>query len=255
MSSLELLHCYEVHPPFVYERVGDAPVALVIENHHTYDSARRVLSGSDRGIGFVVYGAGRAFEASVTYLADLGVSVERVAYFGDLDSAGLSIPVGASATWEQAGGSAIEPAGPLYRALLETGTRQASVPSSLTARLGNWWRGCRPTSKKQPGPPWRRACGCPKKPSGSRSSGPCPTGWTDSQEVLAGSVGFVVHYDQMSPAEQAVVRRRWDAGMDRRLAALDLAANSRPLGSRSPTGREGSSKYTAGSSGSLCVMT
>ena len=125
--SLELLHCYEVHPPFVYERVGDAPVALVIENHHTYDSARRVLSGADRGIGFVVYGAGRAFEASVTYLADLGATVERVAYFGDLDSAGLSIPVGASATWEQAGGSAIEPAGPLYRALLTTRVRRAGT--------------------------------------------------------------------------------------------------------------------------------
>jgi hypothetical protein len=34
----------------------------------------------------------------------------------------------------------------------------------------------------------------------------------------------MVHYDQMSPAEQAVVRARWDVGMDRRLAALDLAA-------------------------------
>jgi hypothetical protein len=48
--------------------------------------------------------------------------------------------------------------------------------------------------------------------------------------VLAGSVGFVVHYDQMSPAEQAVVRARWDAGMDRRLAALDLAAEFEAAG-------------------------
>jgi hypothetical protein len=40
----------------------------------------------------------------------------------------------------------------------------------------------------------------------------------------------MVHYDQMSPAEQAVVRARWDVGMDRRLAALDLAAEFEAAG-------------------------
>ena len=29
--------------PFVYEKVSEAPVVLVIENHHTYESARRAL--------------------------------------------------------------------------------------------------------------------------------------------------------------------------------------------------------------------
>jgi Wadjet anti plasmid transformation system JetA-like protein len=116
--TLDLLRCYVVHPPFVYQRVSDEPTALVIENHHTYDSARRVLERAPRGIGVVAYGAGRAFCASVTYLADLQPRIERAYYFGDLDAAGLSIAAGADMAGRAAGTPPVLPATGLYRALL-----------------------------------------------------------------------------------------------------------------------------------------
>lgn len=68
--TLQQLRCEEIHPPFVFKRVGPAPDVLVVENHHTYVSLCRVLPrGSE--VGIVVYGAGAHFKGSVTYLADL----------------------------------------------------------------------------------------------------------------------------------------------------------------------------------------
>ena len=122
--SLELLHCHVVHPPFVYERLSAAPDALVIENHHTYESARRALAESGRGIGVVAYGAGRAFCASVSYLVDLDPEVTSAYYFGDLDAPGLSIALGAAAVAQRTGGPHLEPAVGLYRALLASGRRR-----------------------------------------------------------------------------------------------------------------------------------
>ena len=145
--SYGLLRCYEVHPPFVYERVSDAPVALVIENHHTYDSARRGLGRADRGIGVVGYGAGRAFCASVSYLSDLKPAVKEAFYFGDLDEAGLSIAAGASVASQRAAGPVLEPAVGLYRALLGSGHRRPSRPldearaGEVAAWLGDELRG------------------------------------------------------------------------------------------------------------------
>jgi hypothetical protein len=138
--SLELLHCHVVHPPFVYERISDAPVVLVTENHHTYESARRALGESDRGIGVVAYGAGQAFSASVSYLADLDPTPKTAYYFGDLDVAGLSIARGASEAYERAGGALLEPAVGLYRALLTSGYRRTgpTVAESQAVELVSW---------------------------------------------------------------------------------------------------------------------
>lgn len=138
--SLDLLACYEVHPPFVYQRVSDEPTALVIENHHTYDSVRRLLERDPRGIGVVAYGAGRAFCASVTYLADLDPAVKQAFYFGDLDAAGLSIAQGAAEVSERAGGPQLEPATGLYRAALATGRRRtgAGITEARAWELVAW---------------------------------------------------------------------------------------------------------------------
>jgi hypothetical protein len=125
--SLELLECYEVHPPFVFERVSDAPVLLVIENHHTYDSARRLLAVDPRGIGVVAYGAGRAICSSVAYAADLDPGVTRIYYFGDLDEAGLAIAASTSLIAVPAGLPALEPAVGLYRALLASPYRRVGA--------------------------------------------------------------------------------------------------------------------------------
>jgi hypothetical protein len=125
--SLELLHSYIVHPPFVHQRVSDASMTLVIENHHTYDSARRALAHHDHGIGVIAYGAGGAIRASITYLADLGPSARQAFYFGDLDAAGLTIASAASETSLRAGGPPLKPAAGLYRALLSSDRRRSTV--------------------------------------------------------------------------------------------------------------------------------
>jgi hypothetical protein len=134
--TVALLRCYVVHPPFVYQRISDDPTALVLENHHTYDSARRVLERSPRGIGVVAYGAGRAFCASVTYLADLVPAVQRGYYFGDLDAAGLSIAAGAEAAGRAADTPPVLPATNLYRALLASPYRRPGTAIELATAQG-----------------------------------------------------------------------------------------------------------------------
>jgi len=118
--TLQQLRCEEIHPPFVFERIGAAPDVLVVENHHTYVSLGRVLP-REGDVGIVIYGAGAHFKGSVTYLADLPTLPRRVFYFGDLDIDGLDIPVRASAAASASGLPAIEPATVLYRLLLEHG--------------------------------------------------------------------------------------------------------------------------------------
>lgn len=134
--SDELLRCFEVHPPFVYLRVSDVPTALVLENHHTYDSACRLLKTDPRDVGAVVYGAGRAFCASVTYLADLDPAVKQAYYFGDLDSAGLSIPASAHLVGQSVGVAPVVPAVGLYRALLASPHRRPANAVSAGAVAG-----------------------------------------------------------------------------------------------------------------------
>ena len=136
--SLELLRTRTVHPPFVCHRISAAPVLLVIENHHTYDSFVRLL-GSDSGVGVVAFGAGAAFVGSVTYASELRPPVGEIRYFGDLDARGLRIPVDA----DRVRGTdlpRIRPAERLYRRLLELGVRAAAppVPPDIAARLGSW---------------------------------------------------------------------------------------------------------------------
>jgi hypothetical protein len=138
--SYELLRCFEVHPPFVFARVSDAPSALVLENHHTYDSALRELRWKDRGIGVVVYGAGRAFCNSVTYLADLDPAVETAYYFGDLDGPGLTIASATHMAGLRAGTAPVVPAESLYRALLDEDRRRPAQPidAPAAAELVAW---------------------------------------------------------------------------------------------------------------------
>lgn len=95
-----------------------------------------MLKTDPRDIGVVVYGAGRAFCASVTYLADLDPDVKQAYYFGDLDTAGLSIPAGAHVVGEAAGTAPVIPAFGLYRALLASPHRRPATPVSSAAASG-----------------------------------------------------------------------------------------------------------------------
>lgn len=96
--SLELLRCYEVAPPLVWE-VGPADLEasdraiLVLENLHSYESFCRWNARSG-AYAAVAYGHGSEFLATVRDLPRVcsAVGSALVEYFGDLDSAGLRIP-------------------------------------------------------------------------------------------------------------------------------------------------------------------
>jgi len=136
--SLELLRARTVHPPFVFHRVSRAPVLLVIENHHTYDSFSRLL-GPESGVGILAYGAGTAFVGSVTSAGDLPQPIEEIRYFGDLDAKGLLIPLDAERA-RGAGLRRIQPAGRLYDRLLQIGVAASTQPISAgtAGRLAAW---------------------------------------------------------------------------------------------------------------------
>jgi len=133
--TLDLLAAYVVHPPFVWRPIPSAGTdLLVIENHNTFDSAWRALAhhvgaGEACPFRFIAYGAGNAFEASVAYVADLDPVPNRVKYFGDLDTEGVTIPQRASARSVAAGLPVVEPHLGLYRLLLAHG-----VPKLTPAR-------------------------------------------------------------------------------------------------------------------------
>jgi hypothetical protein len=136
--SLDLLRARTVHPPFVIHPVSAAPLLLVIENHHTYDSFSRLL-GPSSGVGILAYGAGSAFVGSVTYAADLPLRVEEIRYFGDLDAKGLRIPADA----DRVRGPDlphVRPAAWLYERLLQVGVAVAAPPvrAEMVGQLVAW---------------------------------------------------------------------------------------------------------------------
>lgn len=129
--TLDMLAAYVVHPPFVWRPIPAATGTelIVIENHNTFDSIFRALThhvdtGTSCPFGYVAYGAGNAFEASVSYVADLHPIPARIRYFGDLDGEGVTIPVRSSARAFSAGLPAVEPHLGLYRLLLSSGRPQ-----------------------------------------------------------------------------------------------------------------------------------
>ena len=122
--SLEMLRCFSVAPPLVWERCSDprddASSILIIENHHTYWSFCHWNSSSGWYVA-VVYGAGEALERSVAYISDIleATGAPAIEYFGDLDSGGVRIPYRASAKAVEMQLPPILPATKWYELLLE----------------------------------------------------------------------------------------------------------------------------------------
>ncbi|MHB0869393.1 MAG: Wadjet anti-phage system protein JetD domain-containing protein [Chloroflexota bacterium] len=135
--SLEKLRCRKVSPPFVYKEVGPSGVLLVIENHHTYDTFARVLTADDR-IGFVAYGQGGQFQASVSFALELPRPVTDILYYGDVDLKGLAIAVGAAEAAAGLGLPPLRPAEGPYRELLRLSIRGETQPADLPERLAAW---------------------------------------------------------------------------------------------------------------------
>lgn len=93
--SLELLRCYEVAPPLVYEVAepgSEARKILVLENLHSYESFR-VWNRTRGQYCAIAYGHGDEFRATYRDLMRLSreLGVSDIAYFGDIDVKGLAI--------------------------------------------------------------------------------------------------------------------------------------------------------------------
>lgn len=114
--SLDLLRCRWAPPPLAFERVGPGPIALVVENASAWHSCRATLLASGP-IGVIAYGAGRAFEASAAALAKID-GINAIRYAGDLDAAGLAIPIACDSAQEIHGIPPVLPAVGLWRLLL-----------------------------------------------------------------------------------------------------------------------------------------
>ncbi len=94
--SLELLRCYDVAPPLVWEPAPvdrSGGVVLVLENLDAYDSFCR-WNADTAAYAVVAYGHGSEFLATVRDLPRVceWAGTTRVEYFGDLDLRGLQIP-------------------------------------------------------------------------------------------------------------------------------------------------------------------
>lgn len=138
--SLQLLRTFRAHPPLSARRTGEGPVLLVVENADTFDTLTRVLTAIPGDIGWVAWGAGAGFEASILSTADL-TAVRSIAYFGDLDADGLRIPASAAQTASQENLPPVRPATGLYRLLLAVGTPQAGqtpLPQEKAVELAGW---------------------------------------------------------------------------------------------------------------------
>ena len=142
--SLETLRARAFAPPFAYRRIGQGPVALVLENVATYYSTLSTVS-ADSPVGLVVFGAGASFAASVCYLAELAEEgpaalIRQIRYFGDLDRRGLEIAIASDAAARQAGLPAVRPAVSLWSKLLQVGRRAVHPPvdPDTADRLTAW---------------------------------------------------------------------------------------------------------------------
>ncbi|MFF0295175.1 Wadjet anti-phage system protein JetD domain-containing protein [Kitasatospora sp. NPDC004614] len=154
---MPLVNAFQVDPPLLtrafdtvpldeegggYHRTGPGRGLLVVENATTYWSISHMLKHIDHGLGYVAWGIGNTFTASIGSLGpDDGVS--HVVYFGDLDTTGLRIPLTAlrrKLPWLED----IRPAVGLYDMLLRHGRpgrampKEARIKPAEAIRLAAW---------------------------------------------------------------------------------------------------------------------
>ncbi|MBF6361120.1 hypothetical protein IU447_13455 [Nocardia farcinica] len=116
--TLATLHAERIPPPLAYEQIGTGGTVLVIENSDTFETIGSLLTTDAGHVGYLAFGGGFAFEASVARIAKLK-GVTDIAYYGDLDNDGLTIPQRANVSALAAGLPPIRPAEGLYRLLLQ----------------------------------------------------------------------------------------------------------------------------------------
>jgi len=131
--SLELLRCFPVTPPLVWESAAADGVprpVIVLENHSTYHSFCR-WNQESRIFAAIVYGSGDALKTSALGLTEVVRSLSwdgRFFYFGDIDPEGFLIPLAASAVLSTVELSGLSVHYGCYLRLLER-ANQVSLPS------------------------------------------------------------------------------------------------------------------------------
>ncbi|MDN3356835.1 Wadjet anti-phage system protein JetD domain-containing protein [Actinomadura sp. DC4] len=120
--TLATMFAERIPPPLAYERVGDGGIVLVIENSDTFKTISSLLTGNCGQVGYVAFGAGHAFEASAAHIRKLA-GVTDIAYYGDIDDDGLTIPQRANVSAAALGLPPVRPAANLYRLLIQEDVR------------------------------------------------------------------------------------------------------------------------------------
>lgn len=141
------LRAFLTPPPLHIFKIGTAPWGLIIENSATLASARAVMSELQRTdpttVGWLGYGAGKLVVRSILSLVEmaeeLGPSLDRLYYFGDLDAEGVRMPQQASERALGAGLPAATPAVELYEALLACPPRAGDQVAPEQAREVALW--------------------------------------------------------------------------------------------------------------------
>ncbi len=137
--SLDLLRCYTVLPPLVFQALPTEQTArpiLVLENYSTYHSFTR-WNQQTKTFEATVYGHGETFDTAAVGVVEITRSMNwdgRVFYFGDVDMKGVLIAVAASETLRAAHGATIEPHLGCYRRLLRRAT-EVQLPASVSVSL------------------------------------------------------------------------------------------------------------------------
>lgn len=145
--TLELLRCFQVSPPLVWEAGPNhepRPV-IIIENHCTYHSFTRWNTECGAWAA-VCYGSGDCFESSAPSLVGVIQKVQwdgSLHYFGDLDPKGLVIPLRACKALLGINLPELQPAIAAYELLIER-AGIVSLPRSGILTLpeeGSKWLG------------------------------------------------------------------------------------------------------------------
>ncbi|MYT32053.1 hypothetical protein GTY73_25300 [Streptomyces sp. SID8354] len=146
------LRTFTTHPPLLtetflteigdgyYQRVGAGDILLVVENSATWWSLVHSLP-DDHRLGYVAWGLGGTFRASVHTLAAKH-RIAEIRYFGDLDLSGIRIPHAASRAARERGFPTVQPTEHLYGALLELGrargAKERAASAGEAAALADW---------------------------------------------------------------------------------------------------------------------
>lgn len=137
----DLLRCRTAHLPLPTVVLQPRGTLLLVENKATFWSLAEVLRGNPGPIAAVGGGVGNSLTTALPSISDLGLRLDAIAYFGDVDAGGLSIAKRVTATAATLGLPAVHPAASLFQ-LLHEHARIGKAPrrqdAATASRLVAW---------------------------------------------------------------------------------------------------------------------